>query len=75
MTLSDLEPGQSGNIKVLWATGSLRYRLMDMGILPGKSVSICRIAPLGDPIEVRVSHCRLSLRKAEAGKIEVEMQS
>ena len=73
MTITDLEPGQSGIIKGLWATGPLRRRLMDMGVVPGVSVSVEKIAPLGDPIGVRIRQYRLSMRKAEAGKVEVEL--
>jgi ferrous iron transport protein A len=74
MTITDLEPGQSGIIKGLRATGPLRRRLMDMGVAPGVSVAVETIAPLGDPIGVRIRQYRLSLRKAEAGKIEVELE-
>lgn len=74
MTLTDLDPGQSGKITGLWATGPLRRRLMDMGVVPGTSVSVEKVAPLGDPIEVSIKQYRLSLRRAEAGKIEVEIQ-
>ncbi|NPU85205.1 MAG: ferrous iron transport protein A [Syntrophaceae bacterium] len=74
MTLNDLKPGQSGTVTGVWATGPLRRRLMDMGVVPGTSVSVEKIAPLGDPVEVWIKQYRLSLRKAEAGKIEVEIR-
>lgn len=72
MTLADLKPGQSGTIIKIQVTGSLRRRLMDMGVISGTPVRVEKIAPLGDPIEVHIKSYRLSLRKGEADKIEVE---
>lgn len=62
-TSSDDQPPVGGS--------AIRRRLMEMGIVPGAVISIERFAPLGDPIEVRIGDCRLSLRKIEASMIEV----
>ena len=53
--------------------GSLRCRLLDMGLIPKTRVRVEKIAPLGDPLELRVRGYSLSLRKEDAGKIEVEV--
>ena len=53
------------------ASGALRKRLLAMGMVPGADVEAVRAAPLGDPVEYRVKGYALSLRRAEAGKIEV----
>ena len=53
--------------------GALRCRLLDMGLIPKTKVRIEKVAPLGDPLELRVRGYSLSLRKEDAGKIEVEV--
>jgi ferrous iron transport protein A len=73
MDLSKLEPGQSGRITSLGSVGSVRRRLMDMGVLVGERVRVEKVAPLGDPIEVRIRNYALSLRKSEAAAIAVEV--
>lgn len=72
MTLANLRPGQTGHVTKVGAVGPLKRRLMDMGIVPGTAVTVEKVAPLGDPMEVRLKNYRLSLRKGEADKIEVE---
>ena len=54
-------------------TGPVKRRIMDMGITKGQLVQVIRVAPLGDPIEVTVRGYELSIRKADAEMIEVEM--
>lgn len=71
--LSKLAPGQKGRIKTIGATGPMRRRLMDMGLLPGEEIKVEKVAPLGDPIEVTVKSYNLSLRKKEAEGIAVEV--
>jgi ferrous iron transport protein A len=71
MTLADLKPGRTGRIVKIVAVGPLKRRLMDMGIVPGTDVTVEKVAPLGDPVEVRLKSYHLSLRKAEADKIQV----
>lgn len=73
--LARLQPGQKGRITSIGVVGPLRRRLMDMGILVGEEVSVMKVAPLGDPIEVKVKSYSLSLRKSEAEGIRVEVTS
>jgi Fe2+ transport system protein FeoA len=71
--LGDLEPGSKGIIKRLSCRGKLRRRLMDMGIVAGIPVEVIRVAPLGDPVELKIKDFNLSLRREEAGSILVEV--
>lgn len=73
MNLASLKPGDQGRITAIGATGPLRRRLMDMGVLAGENVRVVKVAPLGDPIEVLIKNYRLSLRKSEAEGIAVEV--
>jgi ferrous iron transport protein A len=73
MNLAKLKPGQTGKITAIGAIGPLRRRLMDMGVLVGEEVTVVKVAPLGDPIEVNIKSYRLSLRKKEAQGISVEV--
>lgn len=70
--LAKLKPGQKGKITSIGAIGPLRRRLMDMGVLVGEEVQVLKMAPLGDPIEVKIKSYNLSLRKKEAEGIGVE---
>ncbi|MBN1664305.1 MAG: ferrous iron transport protein A [Deltaproteobacteria bacterium] len=72
MTLADLKPGQSGEIVKIQVAGALKRRLMDMGVVAGTTVRVEKVAPLGDPLEVLIKSYKLSLRKSEADKIDVE---
>jgi Fe2+ transport system protein FeoA len=69
--LSEITVGQSGTIVTLGVTGPLRRRLLALGLITGERVTITRVAPLGDPLELEVKGYRLSLRKAEASQILV----
>jgi ferrous iron transport protein A len=73
MTLGDLEIGQQGRIRG-FKRGSRAYRtrLMAMGLTPGTPVAVIRLAPLGDPMEIRVRGFALSLRRDEARIVLVE---
>ena len=73
MTLNELKIGQSGVITAVGGDGPLRCRLLDMGLIPKTRVRVEKVAPLGDPLELRVRGYSLSLRKEDAGKIEVEV--
>lgn len=66
--LSQLEPGESGIIKE-FTDLEMSVKLMEMGCLPGESIQVERVAPLGDPIAVNISGYQLSLRKKEAATI------
>ncbi len=70
--LSELKKGDRAFISRIEARGELNRRLRDMGMVPGSPVELMRIAPLGDPIEVRIKGYYLSLRKAEAENIYVK---
>ena len=72
-TLDMLAPGESGVITAVGGTGALRHRLLDMGLTPKTAVRVDKVAPMGDPIEIRVRGYELTLRVEEAEKIEVEV--
>jgi Fe2+ transport system protein FeoA len=69
--LSELEDGQKAHIVKINLAGDIRRRLSDMGLVNGGEVELERIAPLGDPIEIKVKGYNLSLRKEIASEIEV----
>ena len=71
MTLNDIKPGQTATIVRLRGEGALKRRIMDMGLTKGTQVTVCKVAPLGDPIELAVRGYELSIRKDEAAAIEV----
>lgn len=71
-TLKDVKIGESARVVKLHGEGAVKRRIMDMGITKGTEVSVRKVAPLGDPIEVTVRGYELSLRKADAEMIEVE---
>jgi DtxR family Mn-dependent transcriptional regulator len=73
LTLKHIKPGFNVKVKKITARGNLRRRLLDMGFSPGIPVYVQRVAPLGDPIEVKVRGFNLSLRKNEADFIAVEI--
>jgi len=74
MNLSNLKPGQQGKIlKLDSSIGPIRRRLMDMGVIPGETIKVEKVAPMGDPIEVTVKSYNLSLRKNEAKGIDIEV--
>ena len=74
-TLEDLAPGQSGTILSIGnKSGTVKRRLVDMGLTPGTEVRVTKVAPLGDPIELRVRGYALSLRKEDARNIQVEVR-
>ena len=71
-TLRDVAIGETATVRRLVGEGALKRHIMDMGITKGVEVFVRKVAPLGDPIEVTVRGYELSLRKADAEKIEVE---
>ena len=74
MNLSNLKPGQQGKILKLGSSiGPIRRRLMDMGVIPGETIKVEKVAPMGDPIEVKIKSYNLSLRMSEARGIEIEV--
>ena len=72
MTLNELKTGSSGIITAVGGDGPLRCRLLDMGLIPLTHVTLQKVAPMGDPIEIRVRGYELTLRVEEAQKIEVK---
>ncbi len=70
--LDELPPGIRGVVMAVEVDGTLRKRLVEMGVTPGVLIAVERVAPLGDPIAVEVRGYRLSMRKAEAAHIRVK---
>ena len=71
--LNELKKGQQAIIVQVGGKGAVKRRMMDMGIVPGSTISVVRIAPLGDPIEYLIKGYSLSLRRSEAKEILVEL--
>ena len=71
-TLRQIRAGSKAKVVKLHGEGAVKSRIMDMGITKGVEVQVCKVAPLGDPIEVTVRGYQLSIRKADAEMIEVE---
>ena len=72
MTIKDLKPGQSARILRVGGEGALRQHFLDMGVIPGAELTVVKLAPMGDPMELRIHGYELTLRLADAGKIEAE---
>jgi len=72
MTLEEVKIGQTVRIARLRGEGAVKRRVMDMGLTKGTEVTVRKIAPLGDPIELTVRGYELSVRKDDAAAIEVE---
>ena len=73
-TMSHLKPGEGGIVSALHGSGTIHQRLQEMGVIEGSEVEVVRVAPFGDPIEILVQGYHLSLRKAEAALVELEMR-
>ncbi len=71
-TLKDIKVGGDATVIKLYGEGAIKRRIMDMGITKGVKIHVCKVAPLGDPIEITVRGYQLSLRKDDAQMIEVE---
>jgi ferrous iron transport protein A len=72
-TLSDLKPGDRAELVTVGGQPSLVQRLYEFGLLEGETVELVAVAPLGDPIEIRLGNTRLTLRKTEAASIAVRV--
>ena len=72
MTLKDLPIGKTATVTVVGGEGALRQHFLDMGIIPMADVTMVKYAPMGDPIEIRIHSYELTLRLADAAKIEIE---
>ena len=71
MTLKELETGKSAVIRTVGGKGALRQHFLDMGMIPGAEVTVVKLAPMGDPMELQVHGYELTLRLAEADQIEI----
>ncbi len=71
--LNEMKIGETGTIKSVAGEGKIRRRLFDMGVTNGAEVFVKKVAPLGDPIEITIRNYELSLRKAEASCILMEV--
>ncbi len=71
--LSNLKAHSKGKVRQISGHGALKKKLLDMGIIPGSELEVLRVAPLGDPIEIRIKGYNLSLRKEEAKQIQIEV--
>ena len=70
-TLKDVKVGQTAGVVKLHGEGAVKRRIMDMGLTRGVEVYVRKVAPLGDPMELNVRGYELSVRKSDAGQIEV----
>lgn len=73
MTLNELKTGDKGKITIVNGSGALRRHLLDMGLTPRTEVLLHKIAPMGDPIEIRLRGYNLTIRIDDAKKIDVEV--
>ena len=71
MTLKEIAVGQSAVIKTVGGEGALRRHLLDMGVIPGAEITVVKLAPLGDPMEIQIHGYELTLRLADADCILV----
>ena len=72
MTLRELKIGQRAKVTAVGGEGALRQHFLDMGVIPGAEVTLVKFAPMGDPMELRIHGYELTLRLADAEKIEIE---
>ena len=73
MTLKEVKPGTTVLVTKVSGEGAIKRRIMDMGITKGMEIYVRKVAPLGDPVEVAVRGYELSVRKADAELIDVEV--
>ena len=72
LTIRDCKPGQSARVLTVGGEGALRQHFLDMGVIPGAEVTVVKLAPMGDPMELRIHGYELTLRLADAEKIQAE---
>ena len=75
MTIDDLKIGKSGTIAQVGGEGALRLRFLDMGLIPGTKVTLRKVAPMGDPIQIQVRGYELTIRREDAAKITLREES
>lgn len=71
-TLKDLKPGQKGKVSLIMGKGAIKRRILDMGVTRGIDIFVEKVAPLGDPIEIKVRGYNLTLRKDDAANIVID---
>lgn len=74
LSLDQLRAGQRATVSALQGSDGLVQRLLEMGLLEGEEIEVVALAPLGDPMEIRLRDYRLSLRRAEAARVLVTLQ-
>jgi Fe2+ transport system protein FeoA len=72
--LGKFKPGEKGRVEKLTVLGPLRRRLLDMGITPGTEIIFNKVAPLGDPIEIRLRGYVLAIRRSEAEAVLMNVE-
>jgi ferrous iron transport protein A len=72
-TLKETKPGMTVRAVKIGGEGSVKRRIMEMGVTKGATITVRKVAPLGDPVEITVRGYELSLRKSDAEMIEVEI--
>jgi ferrous iron transport protein A len=70
-SLDQLKAGQRARVAGLEGSDAVLQRLLEMGLLEGEELEVLAFAPLGDPVEIRLGDCRLSLRRSEAARVRV----
>lgn len=71
MTINDLKIGEAGVITQVGGEGPLRLRFLDMGLIPGTSVLLQKVAPMGDPIQIQLRGYELTIRREDAARIQI----
>ena len=74
MTLKELQIGKSAVVDTVGGSGALRQHFLDMGLIPGAEVTLVKLTPMGDPMELRIHGYELTLRIEDAKKIQVEKE-
>lgn len=72
-TLDQLRRGQRASIAAVDGNDAIMQRLLEMGLIDGEEIEVIGFAPLGDPIEIRLRDYRLSLRRSEAARVQVQL--
>ena len=75
MTLKDLPIGKSATLAAVGGEGALRQHFLDMGLIPGTKVTLQKIAPMGDPIQIQVRGYELTIRREDARKIALKEET
>jgi ferrous iron transport protein A len=74
LSLADLSVSQTATVRAVTGTDSITARLLEMGLIPGTRITLVGKAPLGDPLEYELRGYRLSLRKTEAQRVDIEIE-